>query len=302
MGAVHRVRPCRLAGMSLACALLVGVLATLPVRAAPLEDTAVEGQLVGGAARLALPLDAGALLASPLGDVENQLLTLANHERERVGLPPLRMAGDLQRISRAWSQVMASTGLSEHNPDLPDQMCCRTRFGENVAWAGVPDGYLDESVAGVHGELMGSAPHRANILDPGFDDVGIGAVLTDGMLWVTQDFRQRDGSQWTVDGESLDPAPASAGEPVTDWKKDASAAEQPPVSGEHEVGRRAAAGAIVPTGPLPGLPPTSAPARVIATAAPDQAAETAPGPVAPAPWLLVPAFLFVAWRLLRVAA
>ena len=40
---------------------------------------------------------------------------------------------------------------------------------------------------------MASAPHRANILDRRMEQVGVGFVLVNGQLWVTEVFRSRAG-------------------------------------------------------------------------------------------------------------
>jgi hypothetical protein len=58
-------------------------------------------------------------------------------------------------------------------------------IGENVA---LSPGYMPERI---HQALMKSQGHRENILDPKFDQVGIGAVLKKNKgYFVTQDFRR----------------------------------------------------------------------------------------------------------------
>lgn len=128
--------------------------------------------------------------ADGLSKVEARLLASLNAERRAAGLRELAPARDMVRIARDWSKVMAATGNFRHNPNLTAQLCCRSAFGENVAWGGVPDGWLMESTDGIHRNLMRSAGHRANILEPRFDQVGIGTVVTNGKLWVTQVFRR----------------------------------------------------------------------------------------------------------------
>jgi uncharacterized protein YkwD len=57
------------------------------------------------------------------------------------------------------------------------------RFGsaaENVADGSTPDE--------IHGALMRSPGHRANIMSPDYNSVGVGVVETHGRLFVTQDF------------------------------------------------------------------------------------------------------------------
>jgi uncharacterized protein YkwD len=53
--------------------------------------------------------------------------------------------------------------------------------GENV-------GYGPDAVT-VHRAFMGSAPHRANILDQDFTRVGVGAVVRNGRVSVSEVFK-----------------------------------------------------------------------------------------------------------------
>ncbi len=57
------------------------------------------------------------------------------------------------------------------------------RASENVVY--------DITAEGAHDNFMSSAPHRANILNPAFDAIGIGVVETDGVLYITEDFAHR---------------------------------------------------------------------------------------------------------------
>jgi peptidoglycan hydrolase-like protein with peptidoglycan-binding domain len=54
--------------------------------------------------------------------------------------------------------------------------------GENVGYG--PDALT------VHAAFMNSAPHRANILDRDYTEVGIGAVTVNGRVWVAEVFRR----------------------------------------------------------------------------------------------------------------
>ena len=44
------------------------------------------------------------------------------------------------------------------------------------------------SLSAVHNALMASDGHRANILGPDFQRVGVGVVRRDGRVWVTEVF------------------------------------------------------------------------------------------------------------------
>ena len=157
---------------------------------------------------------------------EEQLLELLNGARADVGAPPLELAPDISVIARAWAEVLAETKHLHHNPHLATQLCCHTRFAENVAWGRVPSGWLERSVEGVHNALMESIPHRVNIHNPVFDQVGIGTVLADGVLWVVQDFRRHDGTAST--STQSDPVRSWVGPHVTD---DQSASNGRPAAG-----------------------------------------------------------------------
>lgn len=128
----------------------------------------------GGAFRAerAQASDAAALLVSKL-----------NASRQSQGLAPLATAGDLTAAAAERAQVMARSGSLSHTPDLGSRVCCWTWLAENAAYGG--------SVDIIHSVLMGSAPHRANILYADADDVGVAVVSANGQLWVAQVFRAR---------------------------------------------------------------------------------------------------------------
>ena len=128
------------------------------------------------------------VLTAPAAGAEptpvQELLAMANAARAEVGAPPLALRGDLTDIAGGWSVHMAETGVLAHNDEY---FSAETRRrigpgarGENVAFAG--------DIATVHRTLMDSPPHRANLLDPSFTVVGLGAVFDGRLWWVTQAF------------------------------------------------------------------------------------------------------------------
>ena len=129
----------------------------------------------------------GAASASAGGE-EYDFLSKINSSRSAHGLRPLSMASDLQSVARSWSQHMASGGCAGdasicHNPNLTSQVNNWRKVGENVG--------VGPNVSAIETAFMNSAPHRANILDPDYTQVGIGTAYgKDGRLYVTQDFRQ----------------------------------------------------------------------------------------------------------------
>ncbi len=107
---------------------------------------------------------------------EEEMLRMVNREREDNGLAPLVMNIALGKLARAHSQDMLSRGyFSHYTPDglSPfDRMNAAdieyTYAGENLA--------LAPSVGLAMQGLMNSPGHRANILNPNFNKVGIGAI------------------------------------------------------------------------------------------------------------------------------
>ncbi|HEY6590663.1 MAG TPA: CAP domain-containing protein, partial [Actinomycetota bacterium] len=63
-------------------------------------------------------------------------------------------------------------------------------LGENIAWV---EGYPSMGNQ-LHVGWMKSEGHRANMLQHGFDSVGIGVVCSGGRAWATQNFGRLDSS------------------------------------------------------------------------------------------------------------
>jgi len=130
---------------------------------------------VGGAIALAAPAHAVSSDASAY-------LARMNAERVNHGLPALTMRTDLNTVAQGWANHMAAANLLSHNPNLTSQVANWQTVGENVGEG--PD------VATLDTEFWNSPAHKANILDSSYRDVGIGTTFTDGILWITIDFRK----------------------------------------------------------------------------------------------------------------
>ncbi|HEY4053172.1 MAG TPA: CAP domain-containing protein [Terriglobales bacterium] len=120
---------------------------------------------------------------------EKQLLEMANAERTRAGLAPLKMDSGLVQAARAHAMAMASKNQISHQfsgePPLTQRISANSalhldREGENVAVATTAD---DAQRA-----LMASPPHRDNLLSPNFNVAGIGVYRKDNRIYVAQDF------------------------------------------------------------------------------------------------------------------
>lgn len=111
------------------------------------------------------------------------MTALLNQARAAQALKPLTVSSDLVAVARAQAQRMAAAGTLFHNPNLSKQV-------RSYRWAGENVGYGPVDPAVVHNAFMASQAHRANILDADFTQVGVGAVTSDGRLWVVEVFRQ----------------------------------------------------------------------------------------------------------------
>lgn len=165
-------------------------------RPAPLARL-LSGPLPGPvAALLSVVLVVAALVVSAAGPAAatgpstSSFLTAVNSSRAAAGLRPYSLQSDLSAVAYRWSQHMASTGNLQHNPSLASQVTNWEYAGENVGYG--PDWATIEQA------FMHSPAHRANILDHDFTQIGLGIVVADGRMWVTQVFRKPVGASTSV--------------------------------------------------------------------------------------------------------
>ena len=120
---------------------------------------------------------------------EQELLELANESRQQAGAPPLALDEGLSQAARIHAQAMLTARQLSHQfdgePSLPHRLAATTSLkldqeGENVA--------LDYDAEHGHQHLMLSPPHRANLLNPAYNVVGLGVVRSGDRLYIVQDF------------------------------------------------------------------------------------------------------------------
>jgi uncharacterized protein YkwD len=152
--------------------------------------------LASGVATLRVPAaqahkQAAVSQSSPYYDVaaERRLLDLANRDRMKAGLAPLQKDEGLTRAAREHATAMAAQQKLSHQlagePSLVHRLAANSKThldqtGENVAFAGSVDQAQDN--------LMHSPPHRANLLNAGYNVAGFSVVRRGSLLYVTQDF------------------------------------------------------------------------------------------------------------------
>ena len=135
-----------------------------------------------------LLLSSVTLLAQSPSPAEQKIFDLLNHERESANLPPLAWNGHAALAARKHSRLLAQHGDLSHQFEreeaVPQRIAATglrfTDSAENVAVADAPEE--------AHMALMLSPGHRANIMNAGYNAVGIGVYEAKGRLWVTQDF------------------------------------------------------------------------------------------------------------------
>jgi hypothetical protein len=136
------------------------------------------------AAALALGTVVLAPTSASASSEESRFTSLTNRERTSRGGRSLITKSDLVAIARRHSQRMADRGYIYHNDNLSNEVRGDWQtLGENVGRGG--------SVESIHNAFMDSAPHRRNILESRFNHVGIGTVIKNGRIYVTEVFAKR---------------------------------------------------------------------------------------------------------------
>jgi uncharacterized protein YkwD len=137
--------------------------------------------------------------------IAQELFSRLNAERQARGLDPLKWDGSLAKMATDWSRHMASSDDFSHR-DLGEAsrlpgISKFSALGENIAWV---EGYPNEAFQ-LHTGWMHSDGHRSNMLQPGFDSVGIAVVCSGGKAWATQNFGRTDGSDAPKMSDSTPP-------------------------------------------------------------------------------------------------
>ncbi|MCR4430218.1 MAG: CAP domain-containing protein [Tepidanaerobacteraceae bacterium] len=141
--------------------------------AAPSDNDSAKGTsaLADNAGRTADQISVQGLTAD-----EQKMLDLVNAERKKAGVEPLKIDMRLVEISRKKSQDMIDKNYFSHTSPTYG-----TPFDALKA-NGISYRYAGENLAGAatveeaHKALMASPGHRANILNPNYNYVGIGII------------------------------------------------------------------------------------------------------------------------------
>ena len=178
---------------------------------------------------------AGAATApQDLASVENlyatDLLDRVNAERDARSsagqpIPPLQENAALNAAAQAWAVHIAATGVLEDAPltgcgaDPTSGTLCV--LAANAGSSG--NGYWPgDGSDGMETAYMNSSGHRENMLDAGYDTVGMGVACSGGQAWTVELFGftygnlgsalQRESTQDAAEGNPVPAAPSVAGQ------------------------------------------------------------------------------------------
>jgi uncharacterized protein YkwD len=114
--------------------------------------------------------------------LRNDMFQLVNSSRRNHSVQPLKMNWRLSGDALGHSRRMARQHSIYHTADLYSLVRRYNphTWGENVGMAG--------TLKRMETIFMGSAPHRANILNGAFKRMGVGVKRAGGHVWVTLDF------------------------------------------------------------------------------------------------------------------
>ena len=108
---------------------------------------------------------------------------MINGLRANHGLAPLARSAELDAKAMNHAAAMAAKGTLFHSNVSAGVSPGWTALGENVAYA--------TSVENAQRHLEASPPHLANMLNPAFNQVGIGVTTVNGLTFVVQVFAGR---------------------------------------------------------------------------------------------------------------
>ena len=118
------------------------------------------------------------------------MIAMINESRAREGLPSLAANAKLREGALAHSQDMSANNFFSHTSPTRGGFSTRLKAinlqtagaGENIALFG--------TITKADAALLGSAPHRANIMSKTYNSVGIGIVWNKqkGAYYITQWF------------------------------------------------------------------------------------------------------------------
>jgi uncharacterized YkwD family protein len=128
--------------------------------------------------------------ASSVSKLESQVVTLVNQQRAKYGLSKLTVNSTLSYTARLKSQDMVKKNYFSHtSPTYGSPFKMMETFGIRFSAAGENIAEGQPSAQAVMTAWMNSPGHRANILSPAYNRIGVGCAKNSrGVLYWTQQF------------------------------------------------------------------------------------------------------------------
>ncbi|TMK88325.1 MAG: CAP domain-containing protein [Actinobacteria bacterium] len=200
-------------------------------------------------------------------DAAAQFFDLTNGARANGGVAALQWRADVASMAVSHSVEMAQAGTIWHGSFVSQGNLAAlnaSSLGENVGMGG--------DVASIQDAFMNSPHHLENIMDPAFNQVGVGIIVSGGTVYVTLDFLHSK-SPGTA-------RPTPVAHPTVS-KPSAPHASSPKVASGPPRHATTAAGPAAVSAAAPVTTPPSTPApEGIVTAVPFDAAPAAAAPAA----------------------
>ncbi|MFC4322468.1 CAP domain-containing protein [Litchfieldia salsa] len=113
--------------------------------------------------------------ASHSSSFEEQVVQLVNQERAKAGLKPLTHRADLKNVAHKKAQDMINSNYFSHtSPNYGSPFQMLKTFGISYQSAGENIAKGQKTPKEVMNAWMNSPGHRANILKPEYDSIGVG--------------------------------------------------------------------------------------------------------------------------------
>jgi uncharacterized YkwD family protein len=149
---------------------------TKPTNPVPTTPTTTEPTAPTTTTTPAKPVDtAPTASVSGLSAIETEVVRLVNIERQKEGLQPLVASTELSNVARKKSEDMALKNYFSHtSPTYGSPFDMMKSFGISYRTAGenIAKGQL--TAQSVVNAWMNSSGHRANIMNPSFNKIGVG--------------------------------------------------------------------------------------------------------------------------------
>lgn len=106
---------------------------------------------------------------------EEQVAQIVNQERAKQGLKPLLHRADLKNVAETKAKDMVNSNYFSHtSPNYGSPFDMMKTFGIRYRTAGENIAKGQKTPQEVMNAWMNSSGHRANILNPNFDSIGVG--------------------------------------------------------------------------------------------------------------------------------